>query len=74
MEASQNMYIVLKPQMSIKYVLTQGSSFRLVVNEDMAVQKKKNDRILSTVDQRWLCLDAGMNQLEYRNQPSHLIA
>lgn len=53
MEASQNMYIVLKPQMSIKYVLTQGSSFRLVVNEDMAVQKKKkNDRILSTVDQR----------------------
>lgn len=41
MEASQNMYIVLKPQMSIKYVLTQGSSFRLVVNEDMAVQKKK---------------------------------
>lgn len=40
------MYIVLKPQMSIKYVLTQGSSLRLVVNEDMAFQKKKKTESL----------------------------
>lgn len=50
MEASQNMYIVLKPQMSIKYVFTQGGSLRLVINEDMAFHKY--DRILSTMDQR----------------------
>lgn len=34
-EASQNMYIVLKHQMSIKCVLTQGISLRPEVNEYM---------------------------------------